>query len=80
VKSQSRALGGWAWRLGPKMPSRATVNIAVKKDLSNLDYAIERLDDESFRRQMIDRAYEHVLDGHTYAHRVRTPLETVGAR
>ncbi len=46
--------------------------IAVNKDLSNVDAAIERFKDESYRTKMVDRAFEYVMSEHTYAHRVRS--------
>lgn len=44
--------------------------ISVKKDLSNVDDAIERFKDETYRNQIVDRAYEYVLANHTYEKRV----------
>jgi glycosyl transferase family 1 len=46
--------------------------IAVKKDLSNVREAVRRFKDEGYRRAMVQRAYEYVMDGHTYAHRVES--------
>jgi len=52
--------------------------ISVKRDLSNLDRAVERFKDEKYRRSMADRAYEHVMAVHTYRHRVEALLEAIG--
>src|SRR5207248_3169827 len=52
--------------------------IAVKKDLSDLDEAVERFRDASYREQIVERAFQHALGSHTYAHRVRTLLDAVG--
>ncbi len=53
--------------------------ISVKKDLSNLDEAIRRFKDEACRRAIVERAYEHVMAGHTYRHRVDRLLQTLVA-
>jgi hypothetical protein len=53
--------------------------ISVKKDLSDLDHAIERFKDDAHREEIAETAYEYVLDAHTYAHRVGTLLNAVGA-
>jgi hypothetical protein len=52
--------------------------ISVKKDLSNLEQAVERFKDEGYRRAMADRAYEHVRAAHTYRHRVEVLLGIIG--
>jgi len=44
--------------------------IAVKRDLSNIDDAINRLQDDGYRTAMAETAYQHVMSAHTYAHRV----------
>ena len=51
--------------------------IAVKKDLSNIDNAIERFKDESYRSRIAQQAYEFVIENHTYDHRVATLLNQV---
>jgi hypothetical protein len=48
--------------------------IAVRKDLSNIEEAIEKFRDETFRSRMVDQTYEYVMDQHTYAHRVERLL------
>lgn len=48
--------------------------IAVKKDLSNIEEAIEEFRDETFRSRMADETYEYVMSQHTYAHRVESLL------
>jgi len=53
--------------------------ISVRKDRSNLDEAVRRFRDEAYRRAITERAYEHVMANHTYAHRVRSVLAAVGA-
>jgi len=52
--------------------------ISVKKDLSNIDEAIRLFKDDAYRQEIAERAYEHVINGHTYAHRIRALLEAVG--
>jgi len=53
--------------------------ISVRKDRSNLDEVVRRFRDEGYRRAIVERAYEHVMAHHTYAHRVRSVLAAVGA-
>jgi hypothetical protein len=53
--------------------------ISVRKDRSNLDEAMRRFRDEGYRQAIAERAYEHVMANHTYAHRVRSVLAAVGA-
>jgi len=53
--------------------------IGVRKDLSDLDAALTRFEDDAYRREIADRAYAYVLDEHTYSHRVRALLEAIGA-
>jgi hypothetical protein len=52
--------------------------IPVKRDLSDLDAAIEKFKDASFRQRIADTAYEYAMDGHTYVHRVRGVLRELG--
>ncbi|HTK41630.1 MAG TPA: glycosyltransferase [Gemmatimonadales bacterium] len=52
--------------------------ISVRKDRSNLDEAVRRFRDEGYRQTIAERAYEHVMTNHTYAHRVRSVLAAVG--
>jgi hypothetical protein len=51
--------------------------IPVKADLSNLRDAVELFRDEAARARMVDRAYEYVMDQHTYRHRVTTLLQAL---
>lgn len=51
--------------------------ISVKKDLSNIEDVIQRFKDNSYRRSMVERTYEYVMDSHTYRHRVDTLLRTI---
>lgn len=44
--------------------------LALNKDLSNLDSVLDRFLDPAERGQIADDAREHVLSGHTYAHRI----------
>ena len=44
--------------------------IALKPDFTNLDEAIGRFRDPAARTAIVDRAREHVMAAHTYAHRV----------
>ena len=45
--------------------------IAVRRDLSNIEDAIRRFKDEECRARIVNAAYSHVLNQHTYVHRIR---------
>jgi hypothetical protein len=51
--------------------------IPIHKDLSNVREAVERFRDESLRTRIVERAYEYVMDEHTYRHRVASLIRTV---
>jgi hypothetical protein len=51
--------------------------IAVRSDMSNFNEAIQAFLDETYRRQIVERAYEHAMEAHTYAHRVRELIQKV---
>jgi hypothetical protein len=51
--------------------------IAVKKDLSNIDEAIDKFKNEKFRESMIERTYRYVMENHTYSCRVSDFLKKV---
>jgi hypothetical protein len=51
--------------------------ISVEKDLSNIEDVIQRFKDNSYRRSMVERTYEYVMDSHTYRHRVDTLLRAI---
>lgn len=51
--------------------------ISVKKDLSNIDDAIQRFKDDDCRTAMVERTYEYVMARHTYRHRVAALIKTV---
>jgi hypothetical protein len=51
--------------------------IPIRKDLSNVREAVRLFKDEAWRRRMVDRAYEYVMDEHTYQHRVRALVKVV---
>jgi hypothetical protein len=51
--------------------------IPVKRDLSDVDEAVLEFKDEGRRRAIAAQAYEHVMSGHTYAHRVAGVLATL---
>ncbi|MCC6146930.1 MAG: glycosyltransferase [Anaerolineaceae bacterium] len=51
--------------------------IKINKDKSNIEDVIRRLRDEEYRRQIVERAYEHILQNHTYAHRVLKLVQTL---
>ncbi len=49
--------------------------IPVRKDFKDLEVALTRARDEGERLAMTDRAWQHVMDGHTHAHRVNAVLD-----
>ncbi len=51
--------------------------ISVKKDLSNIGDVICRFRDEDYRSRMVERTYEHVMENHTYRHRIETLLREI---
>ena len=51
--------------------------ISVKKDLSNIDEAVRQFKDIDYRQAIIECAYEHVMQQHTYHHRVQTLLQAL---
>jgi hypothetical protein len=53
--------------------------ISVKADLSDIGEAVRRFKDVAFRQAIVETAYEYVRAEHTYAHRVRQLLATIGA-
>jgi hypothetical protein len=53
--------------------------IPIRRDLSDIDEAIERFRDVSFRTKIVEDAYEYVMSQHTYAHRVEQLIGVVGA-
>jgi len=53
--------------------------ISVRKDRSNIEDAVRRFKDQDYRQTIVERAYEHVMANHTYAHRVRSVLAAVVA-
>jgi hypothetical protein len=53
--------------------------IAIKKDLSNVDEAVQRFRDETYRTQMVRRTRDYVMQEHTYRHRVDSLLKAVTA-
>ncbi len=53
--------------------------LSLERDFSNLDDVMERFRDAAARREMTRRTREWALDEHTYAHRVRALLESLGA-
>jgi hypothetical protein len=52
--------------------------VCVKKDLSDIDDAVERFKDDAYRAEIVARAYEYVMDEHTYAHRVQALVRSIG--
>jgi hypothetical protein len=51
--------------------------ICVRKDLSNIEEALDKFRDEGLRARMVDETYEYVMAQHTYAHRVEHLLRSI---
>jgi hypothetical protein len=51
--------------------------IPVRRDLSDVESATRRFMDVAERQGIADRAYEHIMSAHTYAHRVDSLLREV---
>jgi len=51
--------------------------VAINKNLTNIDEAIERFRDEAYRTRMVEETYDYVLSQHTYAHRIQCLLGIV---
>ncbi len=49
--------------------------IPVRKDLMDLPDALRRASNEAERVEMTERAYQHVMSAHTYAHRINTLID-----
>src|SRR5262249_1337632 len=45
--------------------------LALNRDFSNLEAVLARFCDPRHRRAIVEEAYEHVMDSHTYEHRMR---------
>ncbi len=52
--------------------------ISVGRDLSNIEGALARFAEDEYRQAIMDRAHEHVMGGHTYAHRVQALVGATG--
>ena len=52
--------------------------IALADDFSNIDDVLCRFRDRDFRDMVARSAYEHILAGHTYAHRMRQVAGLLG--
>lgn len=44
--------------------------IALRHDFSNIEDVIKRFRDVSYRKAMVDRAYDYIMDTNTYRHRM----------
>ncbi|MGE0385651.1 MAG: glycosyltransferase [Gammaproteobacteria bacterium] len=52
--------------------------IPVRLDMADMAEAIGKFRDETFRLGVVQRAYDHVMSAHTYAHRVQALLQELG--
>jgi hypothetical protein len=53
--------------------------IGVNKDFSDIDLAVEKFKEESFRNRIAEQAYAWVMENHTYARRVTDLVKRTGA-
>lgn len=44
--------------------------VSLKKDYSNIQDVIERIEDKDYIQKLVDSAYEYAAESHTYSHRV----------
>ena len=51
--------------------------ISIKRDLSNIDDCLRKFRDEAYRKEMVERTYDFVMDAHTYRHRVDSLIAAV---
>jgi hypothetical protein len=51
--------------------------IPVRRDLSDVGEAIRQFRDAAYRAEIAERAYEHVMSEHTYAHRVAALVRAI---
>jgi len=51
--------------------------ISIKKDFSNVEEAVRQFTDVDYRTTLVNRAYEYVMEEHTYHHRVGSLLKTI---
>ncbi len=51
--------------------------IGIKKGFSNIDEALDRFADDSYRDRMVQDTYEYIRAEHTYDHRVQSLIKTV---
>jgi len=49
--------------------------IELKRDFSNLDEVLEKAQDTTYLQNMVDHAYNDVVQNHTYQHRINTVLD-----
>jgi hypothetical protein len=51
--------------------------IPVRRDLADVQEAIGKFRDEGFRQKIVENAYDYVMNGHTYDHRVRYLMSVI---
>ena len=51
--------------------------IELKKDFSNIEEVIEKLRNEKLRNEIVENAYNYVMQNHTYKHRVEKLLKLI---
>ena len=54
--------------------------IGLEHDFANVEDAVRRFHEDTYRQSMVDRTYEYVMDEHTHAHRMRTIMEALAIR
>jgi hypothetical protein len=53
--------------------------ISLKRDFSNIEDAMKRFGDLSYRKMMVERTYDYIMSTHTYKHRLKTIASLAGA-
>jgi spore maturation protein CgeB len=51
--------------------------IGIKKDLSDINEAIEKFKDIQFRQKIVNEAYEYVMENHTYDKRIEYLVQMI---
>ena len=51
--------------------------LSLNRDFSNLDNVLERFNDVSYSRKMVNETYEYVIDSHTHNHRIKKLLNLI---
>ncbi len=53
-----------------KQSAEARHLLTLEPDFSNIDSVMQRFRNEAFRERLVDTAYAHIMDKHTYPNRI----------